>query len=1006
MDEIETIRRFLRAVRRRAALEAALRAGSLTTAGVLAALLILALCAVHTGPATFWPTLTIGVLLVLTGAGLGVGWLWPLRRLRTDGEMARYVGRRHPPLASDLLSAVELRVPSGGLIPHGGSPSIAGAFQAAVAASVRPLDPNRLVPLSRVLRALAALGAAALLLTAGLLWAPAVRDGLGLLLRHPTRFEGAAVSQEPLIGDVRLTYRYPDYTGLPPRVIEGSTGDVVGLKGTRVSIETRTLRSARQALLLLGESGEAGELPATLDGGHGLNTTFTLREGGSYRVWLSPLIGRPVREARSHRIVVEADRAPEVEILGAADRLELAAPRPVEVAYSARDDFGLDGVDLVWRVDDGPEQRLPLRTAGGARTVQGKTVFEPPSAQLGPGARIAYHVEARDLDTVSGAKTGASRTLYLIIQNPRENLDERLARQREILDRLLATLADRLEMQLDGAAARPAPGPAAAAALQLGSWMGVHQAEESHLALLGRTIDEERRSGSASKPLLAALSGVADRLGRLMRDEAALLVAVRGRVDVGASPGAGFARLVAAGTKHAAELENAALMLDDLIGRQRLEDLAELGRELTNAHKRLQDLLARYNATKDEALKRQLERELRDLRARIQELAQKVAEVKARNEVPAEWQNMPNLNDALAAAEKLDALLEKGDTKSMAQALAELGQRLQSLQQMLGKNSDDFGNERFPQENRAATEMMKKLGDLEGDQRGVADDSQGLAGEVDQEATRRQKAQAEELAARAREKVEALRKKLAATPPRDLGEVAEDELHRAQESVRQLRRLLPAKDFAEAKKESERAASSLRRLRRSLDDRNGQRKSPAAASEAFGEEMGGAGKLAQELASDLEKLVPRPEEALSPGQRQRSHALGERQGSLEERAQQLADELNKKGNLVPGADKAGGELREISQQMGEAGGDLDRGAAREGAGKAQDAADRLAKMRNSMSQRQMGQGQSHREPVRIPGADDSKAPREWRQELLDAMREHAPEKFREQVRKYYEELVK
>src|SRR3954469_14015506 len=98
MDEIETIRRFLRAVRRRAALEAALRAGSLTTAGVLATLLALALCAVHTGPATFWPTLTVGVLLVLWGGGSGGGARWPLRRLGTDGEMARYVGRRQPPL--------------------------------------------------------------------------------------------------------------------------------------------------------------------------------------------------------------------------------------------------------------------------------------------------------------------------------------------------------------------------------------------------------------------------------------------------------------------------------------------------------------------------------------------------------------------------------------------------------------------------------------------------------------------------------------------------------------------------------------------------------------------------------------------------------------------------------------------------------------------------------------------------------------------------------------------
>jgi hypothetical protein len=1003
MEEIETIRRFLRAVRRRAAWEAGLRAGSVTTAAVLGAVLLLSLCAVRTGPATFWPSLTLVVLLVLTGVGLALGWLVPLRRLRSDGAVARLVGRRHPPLASDLLSAVELSID--GPVPHGGSRTMVGAFQTTVAAAVRPLDPTRLVPYSGVAPGLAAALLAAALLLAGVAWAPGVRDGLGLLLRHPTRFEGAAVSQEPLVGDVRLTYTYPPYTGLPPRVIEGSTGDVVGLKGTRVLIETKSLRSARQALLLLGESGEAGELPATIESDRRLTASFTLREGGSYRVWLSPLIGRPVREARSHRIVVEADRAPDVEILGAADRLELPAPRPVEVAYSARDDFGLDTVDLVYRVDDGPEQRLPLRTAGGARTAQGKTVFEPPSVSLGPGSRVSYRIEARDRDTVSGAKTGTSRTLYLIIQNPRENLDDRLARQREILDRILATLADRLELAPEPGLARPAPSPATAVT-QLTAWLGVHQAEESHLALLGRTIDEERRAGSASKPLLAALAGIADRLGKLMRDEASLLTGVRYKVEMGGAASAGFVHLHGAGTKHNAELENAALLLDDLIGRQRLEDLAELGRELTDAHKRLQDLLTRYNASKDEALRRQLERELRDLRGRIQELARKIAEVKARNEVPAEWQNMPNLNEAMAAAEKLDALLEKGDTQSMAQALAELGERLKSLQQALGKNADEFGNERFAPENRAATELMKKLGDLEGDQRGVADDSHSLAGEVDSEASRRLKAQADELAAKVRDKVEALRKKLGAAPPRDLGEVAEDELHRAQESVRQLRRLLPAKDWAEAKKESERASSSLRRLRRSLDERSAQRKSSAPAAEAFGEEMGGAGKLAQELASDLEKLVPRPEEALSPGQRDRSKSLGERQGSLEERAQQLAEEMGKKGNLVPGADKAGGELREIGQQMGEASGDLQRGAAREGAGKAQDAADRLAKMRNSMGQRQMGQSQSHREPVRIPGADESKAPREWRQELLDAMREHAPDKFREQVRRYYEELVK
>src|SRR5581483_4107209 len=141
---------------------------------------------------------------------------------------------------------------------------------------------------------------------------------------------------------------------------------------------------------------------------------------------------------------------------------------------------------------------------------------------------------------------GSSRTLYLVIQNPRENVDERLAAEKEILDRLLATLGDRLEIAQDVPAQRTAPGTAATA---LTSWLGVHQAEESHLAMLGRIIDEERRTGSASKPLVAILSGIADRLGKQMRDESTLLTSVRGKVDVGAAAGAALARLQAAGIK-------------------------------------------------------------------------------------------------------------------------------------------------------------------------------------------------------------------------------------------------------------------------------------------------------------------------------------------------------------------------------------------------------------------------------------------------------------------------
>ncbi len=1002
MSEQQRIRSFLRAIRRRALLEASVRIGGATVAAAVLAVLLLALLALRIGPAGFWPKLTVTVLTTLALGGLLGGLLGPVRRLRSERRVALLVGRRHPPLASDLLSAVELGTP-GGLAPDG-SAAMEQAFFGHVADATAALDVRRIVPFSRALAACALLLLMGGALGASLLWLPeTVGKGLATLLRRPTRFEGAVASAEPLFGDAKLVYTYPAYTKLPVRTVEGSTGDIVALKGTRVEIEAPLMRRAREALLLLGDAGEGGELPARIEGGR-LHAAMEVRDGGSYRVWLSPLIGRPVREVRPHRIIAEADQPPRVEIQGPADRLELPTPRPVEVGFSATDDFGLGPLDLVYRVGDQAEQRLRLREGGGTRGLQGRTMFEPTVSSLRPGETVAYHIEARDNDQVSGAKVGTSRTLYIVIQNPRENLDEQLQRERDILDKMIANLADRLEI-LD--TPLQAVAPVTETTARLGTWMAIHEAEEGFLAGLGRVIDDERRAGSASKSLLSSLAGMADKLGKHLRAEGEMLMGMRGRADQGTLVASHFVKLQADGSRHAQELETSVLLLDDLIGRQRLEDLAALVKELTDAHKRLQDLLQRYLATKDEALRRQIEREIHELRARIDELASKIAAVKARNEVPAEWQNLPDLKEVLEKTNKLDQLLDKGDAKSLQDALAELGDSLKSLQQMLDKNASDFSSDRFPKENPAAAELMKKIGDLEGDERALAEDGKSLSGEMDAAVTKKLQGKIDDFINKMNEKIDRLRGKLAAQTPRELPDDTVDDFGRAQDGAKQLRRLLPQKEWGEAKREAERIVSSLRRVRRSVDERKAGRKQPSQALDSYDKDVGEAGAVAQEIAADLDKLVPRAGEQMSPEQRDRSKGMGERQGSLQGRAKDLAQEAGKKAGQIPGMEKAEPELRRIGDQMGEASQDLSHGNPKEGSTKAKEAADRLAQLRDQMrNERQMGRGHNRREPVRIPGADDSKAPREWRQELLEAMREKAPERFRDEVRRYYESLVK
>jgi hypothetical protein len=994
MTEMERIRGVIAAVRRRLLWRAAIETAGFGAAALAIALLALAGIALSVGPAGFWPTVTSAIATLFVLVALTYGVLRPARALRDEQAAARRLGAMLPPLASDLISAVELDAAAAAAARAPVSPVLVRAFQAEVARALAPVEPRALVPLRPASLAVGAFAVAAALVGGAAWLSPAVASGLRTLVHRPSLFEGAAVSATPLVGDVRIVYQYPPYTGLPPRIVEGSTGDLVAVKGTHVRIETRALRSARKALLLLGEQGERGTLGATVANGL-VSAELTLVESGSYRFWLEPMLGRAVREEQSHRIAAEADTPPRVEILGPADHLELANPRPIEVGYSASDDYGLGAVELVYRVGDRPEQRQLLRDARGARTAEGRTLWDPAQAGLASGERIAYHIEARDRDEVSGAKVGSSRTLYVVIQNPHESLDDRLDRQRELLEKLVADLADRLEQD-----------PSAAAAARAAALGTVHEAEESHLALLGRLIDDDRREGTLSKALRATLGGIADRLERLLRDESKALGALRAKPSTEL-----LASLDGMQAKHAAELEKDVLLIDDLIGRQRLEDLASLGRELTDAHQRLQDLLERYKASKDEALRRQLEREARELRARIADLAQKIAALRARNEVPEEWRNMPDMKGLMDEARKFDEMLEKGDVSELGQALAQLGNDIKDLKKMLDENLEGFGAERFPQENRVVAEMMKKIGDLEGDERTLQRETQSLSEKQEAEIERRLKGQLDEFLKREEEKVERLRQRLGGVSTGDPESALSDEIERARESAKQMKRLLNEHDMAEAKGEAERAAGSLDRaadhLGEEAEGRRGHGRHPSEAerdknAEAVAESRG----LAQEIADDLAKLLPRASDTLTPAEREQARQQSERQGSIGNRTDETADEAARRLGKMPGLEKAEGDLKAAASRMRQAAEMLKRSESKQAAGAERDAADRLAKLRDSMQERSMGSSKQHHDPVRIPGADESSAPRAWRQELLDAMKEKAPERFREEVRRYYEELIK
>ena len=492
-----------------------------------AVLLLLALIAASIGPAAFWPGVTAGVL------GRRSRWSrwWSASggrraQVRHDRAAARRAGVLIPELASDLLSAVELadlRPPI-----HARRRSRRGSCRRSRTtsrAASAPMDARQLVPLRPAARAIAAGGRGDGGGDRGWWLSPMVARGLRTLVHRPSLFEGAAISAVPLVGDVRITYSYPRYTGLPPAHRRRIDGRRRGGEGdARAHRDAPAARRDAARCCCWASTGEKGELAASLSG-NTLIAELTLNEDASYRFWLEPPLGRAVREARSHHLTVEADAAPRVEILGPADRLELATPRPIEIGYSATDDYGVGTVELVFRAGDRPEQRVLLRDGGGARTVQGRTLWDPASAGLGSAQRIAYRIEARDRDDVSPipagsvGKAGTSRTLYVMIQNPHESLEDRLERQRDLLEKFIADLANRLERGPNDDVARRAGGVCGACTTPRRRTSRCSASSSTRIGGTGRWARRCART----------LTGIADRLERLLRDEAKALAALKGK---------------------------------------------------------------------------------------------------------------------------------------------------------------------------------------------------------------------------------------------------------------------------------------------------------------------------------------------------------------------------------------------------------------------------------------------------------------------------------------------
>ncbi|HYV65674.1 MAG TPA: DUF4175 family protein, partial [Myxococcales bacterium] len=183
----------------------------------------------------------------------------------------------------------------------------------------------------------------------------------------------------------------------------------------------------------------------------------------------------------------------------------------------------------------------------------------------------------------------------------------------------------------------------------------------------------------------------------------------------------------------------------------------------------------------------------------------------------------------------------------------------------------------------------------------------------------------------------------------------------------------------------------------------------------------------------LHEALPREGQGMSGEQMQRLRQQAQDQGRLRDQLGKVREQLAEVGRKVPIFGPQHEQMLQQAQEgMGRAEQRLGQGEPRGAQAGEQQALEQLQKFEDAMQQMAKqagGKGQSgprmpmpwgepagdqgendsgdmDTQKVEIPDAEAGRGPQEFRKELLDAMKQKAPEKYQERVKQYYEELVK
>ncbi len=840
----------------------------------------------------------------------------------------------------------------------------------------------------------------------------------------------------PYLTDFKIRIIHPPYTELPEETVEGEPQLNV-LRGTKILLTASATKDLK-SIEMIATNGL--RYPVELKGNRAVSTEFTALNPFDFHFDMTDHEGvRPDRPV-SYRIAIREDRYPEIRLLAPSEDLAAGRESKIPFTFEIKDDMGVSAVFLNVREGDNRTRKVLLKKYKTPPVEKiDDAAIDLTALNAVPGTLLQMQLEVQDNDTVTGPKSGLTQTISIEVQSyeaDHKKIEQALESFRKDLLSVLAdqTVGRKSDQDWKALAQNPAELDRALkdAARKQAEAAAKTQNVQSKLSEILEKMSQDPLTGydvyAEHQAMRDALSSV--RSGPMDR---ATQQFNQGRWSEGA----------AEQDQAIAELERLSDISEEVMKHNKMKDLVHSADRLEQKGRSLEESLAKAGA-----LDSKLARELRDtLNEAMQILAEMQKQVEdLPQELPEDFVNqaaMKNL-DMGGMAQSADALnraLQSGDLKSALQAAKDLLDQVKSARDAISKSAEDTPLSGKGDTAAAMEEKAGALDQLVERQENLLRRTLRLEGKRKEAALEAQRKMLQDLAKRqkaALDRARAFGKDLErnASEP-GLKALSQSALTLAEPKMQSVLRELESGNVIFSQKWLKETVDHFTAAEPHLENFVLSRSSGNASDsgdrtsgwKALLADLSAVRKEEQEILNRLKDNSGLGEQKFSDQDRSELQSMAEEQKQIGEQNKKIRSELSQlasrsaqiKPEIMESLRSAGGEMQNSegalkSASTPDAASSQERALShlRKGQEGLQNAQGELKKIRQSAGSKPSliqprnqsgGKQGSKAGTVRIPGAEEYLPPKEFREEILESLKEKYPQAQEETIKQYFKKIT-